>query len=253
MESCKAGDVVSTLMAMENPRQREILQRFFKTGKGQYGEGDVFLGIKVPQTRLVVKEAKLRIPLAEIESLLASSYHEVRLCGFLLLVEAMKAATPRRGKAPVAEARRRKEIVDFYLANARKANNWDLVDLSAPGVVGSYLLYPTETGDMPSRDVLDRLALSENLWEQRIAVVATVALIRDGQFDDTLRIGTKLLDHPHDLIRKAIGWMLREIGKKDQGVLEDYLEENYSKMARTTLRYAIERMAEPRRQYWLKR
>lgn len=236
---------------MEDARQREILSRFFKTGEGQYGQGDVFLGLRVPQTRLVVKNAKGCVSLAEIEKLLYCEYHEVRLCGLLLLVEKMKAATPRRREAPTTYAAERQELAAFYLRHARRANNWDLVDLSAPYVLGAYLLQPDAEGVLPDEGVLDRLADSENLWEQRIAVVTTLAMIRQGQSATAQRIVTKLLGHPHDLIHKAMGWVLREIWKRDAEEVEAYLEAHYQEMPRTTLRYAIERMPEARRQYWL--
>ena len=166
-----ANDIISTLLSMGDEWQRENLMRFFKTGKGEYGEGDRFIGIKVPDTRIVVKEAKLRVPLSEIDILLKSEWHEVRLCGFLLLVEEMKAALPKARQVPTANAERREEIARFYLRHARRANNWDLVDMSCPKILGKWLLYPQANGNMPDRQVLYRLAASSNLWEQRIAMV----------------------------------------------------------------------------------
>ena len=198
-----AEDVIETLSSMRNESQREILCRFFKTGKGDYGEGDCFLGLKVPQTRSVVKEARGKVALSEIEKLLYSEWHEVRLCGFLLIVEEMKAALPKRREPLTAKADRRRELAEFFLKHARRANNWDLVDLSCEYILGWWMLYPLPDGAMPRRDVLDRLAESSNLWEQRIAIVTTLELIRAGQFDDTLRIARKLLQHKHDLIHKA--------------------------------------------------
>ncbi len=247
----KADDITAALCSMQNEEQRRILMRFFKTGPGGYGEGDRFLGLKVPQTRLVVRESRLRVELGEIERLLASPWHEVRLAGFLLLAEEMKAALPRRRCAQADAAARREEIARFYLAHARRADNWDLVDLSCPAIVGAWLLHPTPDGRMPDRSVLDRLAASDCLWEQRIAVVSTLALIRERQFDDTLRIVTRLLPHPHDLIHKAMGWMLREAGKRDTETLRAYLAEHAPDMPRTTLRYAIERLNEAERRSWL--
>lgn len=248
-----AKEITETLQQMRDEQQARHLMRFFKTGKGEYGEGDHFLGLRVPQTRLVVKEARLRVPLAEIEKLLYSEWHEVRLAGFLLLVEEMHAALPRRRESPVARAARRDEIAEFYLRHARQANNWDLVDLSCPKIIGEWLLYPSATGLMPDRTLLDRLAASDNLWEQRIGIVSTWTLIREGQTDDALRLAALLLQHPHDLIHKATGWMLREAGKKDKECLTGFLEKHYSKMPRTALRYAIEKMDEPERLYWLRR
>ena len=244
-----AKDIIDTMRGMENEKQREILQRFFKTGKGEYGEGDSFLGLKVPQTRLVVKEARLSMTLSEIEKLLYSEWHEVRLCGFLLLVEEMKAALPKRNGT--GQPDRRKEIADFYLLHARQANNWDLVDLSCSYIIGTFLLHPLPDGTMPDRNILDTLSASSNLWEQRISIVSTAALIREGQFGDTLRIAKKLLYHPHDLIHKATGWMLREVGKRNIEVLRGFLSEHHETMPRTTLRYAIEKMEPEERRMWM--
>lgn len=249
----KANEIIDTLLSISNEKQNIILSRFFKTGKGEYGEGDKFLGIKVPQTRLVVKQAKLQVPISEIDKLIYSEWHEVRLCGFLLLIEEMNAALPK-GKQPfITNAEQREQIIRFYLQHAKQANNWDLVDLSAPRILGNYLLFPKSDGVMPKRAILDQLANSDNLWEQRIAIVTNWMLIRQGQYDDTFRISTMLLQHPHDLIHKAVGWMLREVGNQDLQLLEDYLESHYKEMHRTTLRYAIEKMKEPERKYWLTR
>lgn len=249
----KANEIIDTLLSISNEKQNIILSRFFKTGKGEYGEGDKFLGIKVPQTRLVVKQAKLQVPISEIDKLIYSEWHEVRLCGFLLLIEEMNAALPK-GKQPfITNAEQREQIIRFYLQHAKQANNWDLVDLSAPRILGNYLLFLKSDGVMPKRAILDQLANSDNLWEQRIAIVTNWMLIRQGQYDDTFRISTMLLQHPHDLIHKAVGWMLREVGNQDLQLLEDYLESHYKEMHRTTLRYAIEKMKEPERKYWLTR
>ncbi len=248
-----AKDIEATMLDMADDAQRPTLQRFFKTGKGQYGEGDKFLGIKVPQTRSVVREARRQVPDGEIEILLHSPWHEVRLCGFLLIVEEMKAATPARREPPTARAARRQQLLDLYLRNAQMANNWDLVDLSCPYIVGAYLLLPDEGGQMPGRDLLDSLAKSYNLWEQRIAIVSTLALIRKGQTSDTLRIADLLITHPHDLIHKAIGWALREVGKSDIDVLRAYLDTHVLRLPRTSLRYAIERMDPDERKMWMTR
>lgn len=251
-QTVTADDIITTLIAMHDDEQRCALIRFFKTGEGEYGHGDKFIGLKVPQTRMVVKEACLHVSLAEIDKLIHSEWHEVRLCAFLMLVEEMNSALPRSVDTQ-EKAMWRKKIAEFYLRNARQANNWDLVDMSCPKILGYWLLHPLPDGTMPSRDILDRLAVSDNLWEQRIAIVTTWMLIRHGQYADTLRIADKLLAHPHDLIHKAVGWMLREVGKQDMEVLEGYLEAHYHDMHRTTLRYAIEKMDELRRLYWLKR
>lgn len=249
-----ANEIIDTMRTMENEKQRKILMCFFKTGKGQYGEGDNFLGLKVPQTRLVVKEAKGKVSLAEISKLLYCQWHEVRLCGFLLLVEEMKAALPGKRKGdskPLAE--HRQKITRFFLQHARQANNWDLVDLSCEYILGEYLLHPLPDGNMPSRDILDKLAASDNLWEQRIAIVTTLQLIRNHQYADTLRIAERFLTHPHDLIHKATGWALREMGKRNISLLRNFLEQHVTEMPRTTLRYAIEKMDAAERKEWLGR
>lgn len=234
----QAEEIIKLLEEQRNEEQRKVLMRFFKTGKGQYGEGDEFLGLTVPQTRLIVKATKHSLSLDEIEKLLYSRWHEARLCGLLLLVEEMKKAK----KNPV----RREEIAEFYLRHARQANNWDLVDLSCQYILGPYLL-PTE-----NYDILYRLADSDNLWEQRIAIISTLYLIRAGIFTPTLTIAEKLLSHKHDLIHKATGWALREVGKRDADTLRNFLANHYSHLPHTTLRYAIERLEAAERQYWLK-
>lgn len=249
----KAAEIIETMMAMRDDEQARHLMRFFKTGKGEYGECDRFLGLKVPQTRLIVKEMRTDMPLMEIKKLLYSKWHEVRLAGFLLLVETMKAAKPKKNADAKENAQRRDEIATFFLSHARQANNWDLVDLSCPKILGEWLLQPATNGVLPDRGILDKLADSNNLWEQRISIVSTLQLIRHQQYDDALRIATKLLDHQHDLIHKAIGWMLREIGKRDRKALVEFLENNHSHMPRTALRYAIEKMDYTDRQYWLHR
>ncbi|MDR0412743.1 MAG: DNA alkylation repair protein [Dysgonamonadaceae bacterium] len=225
--------ILQELLSVANPEKAEFLQRFFKTGKGQYAEGDVLLGIVVPLTRDIVKRCPA-LPFDEIQILIDSVFHEARLAGFLLLVKQF-------GKAKGGE---RKAIFDFYLKNARKANNWDLVDVTCRDVVGAYLL------DKEGRGVLYRLADSDNLWEQRIAIVSTWTFIKHRQFGDTLAIAGKLLCHRHDLIHKAVGWMLREVGKKDKAVLVAFLEKHLPEMPRTTLRYAIEHFTpEERRRF----
>lgn len=247
-----AEEIIALLISEKDDKQRDHLMRFFKTGKGKYGEGDQFLGLKVPQTRGIVKEARLLASLDEIQKLLLSEWHEVRLAGLLLIVEEMKANLPKRkdnDETLRLKAKRRKEITEFYLRNARCANNWDLVDLSCEYVIGPFIRY----SDSPDYEILYRLAESDNLWEQRISIVTTLDFIRNGIFEPTLHLADKLISHPHDLIHKAIGWTLREIGKRDEKTLLDYLEVNYSKLPRTALRYAIEKLPEQERQYWLKR
>jgi 3-methyladenine DNA glycosylase AlkD len=223
-----------------NPIKAKLLQRFFKTGFGEYGEGDKFLGIVVPIQRKISKEFK-DISLEEIQELLDSSYHEKRLIGLLILIENYKKTLKDK------DFEKQKLIFDFYLDNARKnhINNWDLVDLSAPNIVGDYLINK-------DRNILYELAKSKNLWEKRISIISTFAFIRKNEFDDCLKISEILLNDSHDLIQKAVGWMLREIGKKDKKILEDFLKLNYKKMPRTMLRYSIEKFPEEKRKQYLK-
>lgn len=243
VEMVTAEEIEGVLAGMADDKQRRNLMRFFKTGKGEYGEGDLFLGLKVPQTREVVKAAKGQVSLEEVRKLLYSKWHEVRLAGFLLLVADMKKALPKKSSDP---AEKREEIAKFYLQHARQANNWDLVDMSCRDVIGEWILHSEG-----NESVLDTLAGSDNLWEQRIAIVSTWTLIKYGRFEECFRIAGKLMEHKHDLIHKAIGWMLREVGKKDAGALRDYLSANYSRLPRTSLRYAIERFSPEERKRWL--
>jgi 3-methyladenine DNA glycosylase AlkD len=210
-----------------------ILQRFFKTGPGQYGEGDRFLGVTVPRIRQVVKEHG-DVPLAEAQKLLRSPWHEDRLCGLLILV----------GRFERGDDVLRRKVYTLYLKNARFINNWDLVDLSAPKIVGPSL-------DGGSRSLLYRLVRSKNLWERRIAVLATFPYIKRGDFTDALALAEQLLGDDEDLMHKAVGWMLREVGKKDVAVLEEFLQKHHRSMPRTTLRYAIERFPEAKRKKYL--
>jgi 3-methyladenine DNA glycosylase AlkD len=220
------------LQKFSDPKRAKLLLRFFKTGKGEYGEGDEFLGLTVPQVRRVVKKYE-NLSLFDIQELLHSPYHEHRLTAFLIMVGQFKETGDDR-------------IYRMYMANTRWINNWDLVDLSAPHIVGGYLL------NKP-RKMLYRLAKSKLLWDRRIAILATFAFIRNGDLVDCLRIARVLLKDKEDLMHKAVGWMLREVGKKNIKVLEDFLEENVSKMPRTCLRYSIEKFPEAKRQYWLKK
>jgi len=217
-----------------DPEDARFLQGFFKTGPGEYGEGDVFVGIRVPVLRKLAREHD-GLPLDEAAELLRSPVHEERLLALLVLVRQHQRGT----------AERRREIHDLYLAHTRFINNWDLVDTSAEHVVGAHLW----EGD---RSLLDRLARSESLWERRIAIIATFHFIRRGDFGDTLRIAETLLDDRHDLIHKAVGWMLREVGKRDQPAEEAFLRAHHPRMPRTMLRYAIERFPEPLRRSYLR-
>ena len=221
-----AALLIDSLQTLTDEEKAIFLQRFFKTGKGQYAQGDIFWGIKVPETRQVAK-AYRSLPLSEIEKIMKNPVHEVRLCGLMILVEQFKKANETE----------KKTIVDFYLSNTQYINNWDLVDLSCYHILGNYLL------DKP-RDILYRLAKSATMWEQRIAIVSTLAFIRNGELEDTLKISEMLLNHTHDLIHKAVGWMLRELSKRDESAMLHFIETHYTKMPRTTLRYAIERLPE---------
>ena len=217
-----------------DPDQAALLQRFFKTGPGEYGAGDVFLGIMVPKVReLVRKYADL--PLVQIKRLLRREYHEARLLALLILVRQFE-----RGDEAA-----RKRIFDLYLASTGRVNNWDLVDLSAPRIVGAYLLERPKT-------LLDELAASPDLWERRIAVLATFAEINIGRPRTALRLADKLLTDDHDLIHKAVGWMLREVGKRcSPRTLEAYLDRRAARLPRTTLRYAIERLSPAKKRRYL--
>ena len=230
------GQIMKELNLLADPQKAKVLAGFFKCGKGEYGEGDKFLGIVVPEQRKIVRKYYAQISLAEIEKLVASQFHEHRLVGLLMLVE----------KFAGAEEKDKKRIFSFYLKKAKQVNNWDLVDLTAPKIVGAYLLDK-------ERKILYQLVKSKNMWERRIAILATFAFIREGQFEDVFRISEILLGDREDLIHKAVGWMLREAGKRDQKAEEIFLQKHHSKMPRTMLRYAIERFGEKRRQTYLKR
>ena len=241
--------LLSTIQAHADPSQVAGLSRFFKTGPGQYGEGDKFLGIKVPVTREVVKECWRETTMANLEECIASEYHEVRLAALLALVEIFAHAKRFRGKPGMTEKASvisQADCIDFYLAHTDRINNWDLVDLSCYPLLGVWLLDK-------DRSLLHDLARNgKTLWEQRIGMVSTMTFIRHGQLDDTFAIADILLHHPHDLIHKAVGWLLREAGKRDKKALEAFLEPRYREMPRTMLRYAIEKFPEPERQRYLR-
>ena len=235
-----------------DPSQVAGLARFFKTGPSQYGEGDKFLGIKVPVTREVVKGCWRKVGFPELEECIASEYHELRLAALLALVEIFRhAGKGPRGKSgfpscPAAtEHLLRQQCVDFYLSHTGRINNWDLVDLSCYPLLGEWLL------DKDRSLLYDLARNGRTLWEQRIGIVSTMTFIRHGQLDDTFAIADILLHHPHDLIHKAVGWLLREAGKRDKARLVAYLNPRYSTMPRTMLRYAIEKFPESERQSYL--
>ena len=220
-----------------DPAQVAGLARFFKTGPGQYGEGDKFLGIKVPVTREVVKDCWRKVGFAELEECVASEYHEVRLAGLLALVQVFAHAKKDQAL--------RRRCVDFYLSHTGQINNWDLVDLSCYPLLGEWLL------DKDRTLLYDLARNGKTLWEQRIGIVSTMTLVRHGQLADTFAIADILLHHPHDLIHKAVGWLLREAGKRDKAALVAFLTPRYRTMPRTMLRYAIEKFPEAERKAWL--
>jgi 3-methyladenine DNA glycosylase AlkD len=222
---------------LENPIKAEHLKRFFKTGIGQYGEGDVFLGLTVPQQRNIVKQFYKETTLSDISELIISPIHEVRLTSLLILVEQYQQTKNEDAK---------KEIVGFYLKYPDYINNWDLVDLTAYKILGDFLLKNSD------REILYNWSRQEHLWKQRISIISTFAFIRAGEFKETFDISDILLNHKHDLIHKAVGWMLREIGKRDIEAEIEFLKSRYLKMPRTMLRYAIEKFLEEERQLWLK-
>lgn len=220
-----------------NPEKIKIFMSFFKTGKGEYGEGDKFIGLSVPENRKIAKKF-YNLNFELIDQMLQHEIHEFRLSGFLALVEKFKKSK---------DSETQKSLVEFYVARGTNANNWDLVDLSAPYILGNYLLsYPTP-------ELLDKLSFSENLWLQRIAIVSTLTLVRKNKFNDTLRLAQRYLSHPHPLIHKATGWLLREIGKKDETILLNFLDKYATQMPRTTLRYSIERLSPEQRRSIMQR
>jgi 3-methyladenine DNA glycosylase AlkD len=233
----KAADVKATLAAFSRPEQEATFAWFFKTGAGQYGEGDVFIGAKVPETRSVAKLYK-NLASHEIDELLASQIHEERQCGLFILVGQFK-------RAKTTEAQQ--EFFDHYLnlVYEGRVNNWDLVDATAP-YLGAFLI-----GKPDALKLLTHLARSEKLWERRVAIIFTFAFIRVGEFKEALEIAEILNEDKHDLIHKAVGWMLREVGKKDIAELRKYLSRFAATMPRTALRYAIEKMDEPERKRWM--
>lgn len=292
-----AQDIITYMESLRNEEQRKVLMGFFKTAPGEYGYGDEFLGLKVPQTREIVKSVAHDFPLGEIPELLMNRWHEVRLCGFLILVAKFeKLATKRLENNPDA-IKQRDEILTLYLQYAEQANNWDLVDLSAPKILGHWLLLPTNLGrhpDLPpigeedrlQKDyklkVLDGLAASPCLWKQRMSIVCTWKTSHQGDPSWCLRYAEIHLHHPHDLMHKAVGWMLREMGKSRPKVnaaskrgqsedrfefaereqsrpevqagmdlLRDFLRQHAHTMPRTMLRYAIEKMSEQERKEWM--
>lgn len=229
----KASLVKNDLLKIANPQKAQFLQGFFKTGKGDYAEGDKFLGITVPEQRKIAKKY-LEISLSEIQKLLKDNLHEVRLTALVILVT----------KFENSDEKEKAKIYNFYLKNTNNINNWDLVDLSAPKIIGNYLLNK-------KRAILYKLTSSKSLWERRIAIVSCYTFIKNKDLVDILKISESLLDDKEDLIHKATGWMLREAGKQNKQLLKEFLERNIAKMPRTMLRYAIEKFSQDERRAWL--
>lgn len=232
-----ARNVKQALEELADPERALASVWFFKTGPGEYGEGDKFIGVTVPQQRNVAKQFR-NLELEQVDRLLKESIHEFRLTAIFILVDQFKRAKSRTEKAT---------IVDFLLQRTQYINNWDLVDSCAPQIVGEYL------SEEKDQSLLLKLAKSKSLWEQRIAVVANQSLIKHGQFESILMIAEKLLLHKHDLIHKAIGWMLREMGKQEVSILRSFLDQHSKRMPRTMLRYAIEKLSPAERQRYMKR
>ena len=222
------------LKKQANLEQAKVYLRFFKTGKGEYGEGDEFLGIKVPVSRKIAKQFK-DLSLSEIQELLYSKMHEERLIALFILTEQYSKG----------DEEKKKVIYDFYLKNLKRVNNWDLVDLSAEKIIGAYLLEK-------DKQILFKFTRSKNLWKRRIAIMSTFHFIKNGLYDTTFEIADVLLKDEHDLIHKAVGWMLREIGNRDVKIEEAFLKRQYKNLPRTMLRYAIEKFPEKKRQAYLK-
>lgn len=227
--------VIGDLRRHASSTKAAFFPRFFKTGKGQYGEGDVFIGVTVPQMRSIAK-THCDLSLKEIEKLLHNKIHEVRMVGLFILTTQYQ-----RAKDPAIK----KNLVKFYLSHLDAVNNWDLVDSTAPQILGHSLLAQKD------RSILYRFVSKNHLWIQRIGIVATQEFIRHGQYADTIKLSQLLLGHKHDLIHKAVGWMLREVGKKDIKTLEKFLAQHATKMPRTALRYAIERFPKAQRKRYL--
>ena len=238
MSNC---NLYTEILSHQDPSQVEGLSRFFKTGKGQYGEGDLFLGIKVPVTREVVKQCWQTTTFNDLETCIRSEYHEIRLAALLTLVQIFKHA--KKDKAL------QKRCVDFYLSHTEFINNWDLVDLSCYELLGTWLL------DKDRARLYDLARDGKTIWEQRIGMVSTMQFLRQDQLDDTYAIANLFLEKPkplHDLLQKAVGWLLREAGKRDEQRLKDWLSTRYQIMPRTMLRYAIEKFSDEERQHFLK-
>lgn len=237
--SNQINEIRKEIKQKANLKKAKLLQGFFKTGKGEYGEGDIFLGLIVPEQRKLAKKYP-DLNLNEIQELLNSKIHEERLISLFILIDKYKKAKKNNNE------QLKKEIFNFYLENSNKINNWDLVDLSAPNIVGDFLL-----DKLNERRVLYELVKSENIWDRRISILSTFTFIKEKDFKDSLNLAEILLNDKHDLIHKSVGWMLREIGKRDISILEAFLDKNYKNMPRTMLRYSIEKFPEDKRKEYL--
>jgi len=233
-----AAQIKRELGKLKNKEKAAIYARFFKTGKGEYGEGDKFFGLTTPQTQEIAKANYKEARLKDIQELLKDEVHECRSCALGMLKRQYVKSSEQE----------KKKVVKFYIKNARRINNWDLVDMSALYILGDWLLTRPE-----EKKIIYDFAKSDNLWERRIAMLSTFAFIRQNQFDDTLKLSMILLYDKHDLIHKAAGWMLREVGKRDQEVLEDFLGRFSKMMPRTMLRYSIEKLSEKKRKIYMKK
>ena len=229
-----AKEVVNALKLIATEERRKVNEWFFKTGKGEYGYGDIFLGVTAPEIRRIAKKFSQEISLQELTELIRSPIHEVRLCALIILVNKYKKEDSDK-------------IYQYYMDHLTAINNWDLVDTSAPHIVGDYLYKNPEKSK-----ILLEFSHSENLWIRRISIVSTFAFIKNNEFKKTLEIAKLLLNDDHDLIHKAVGWMLREIYKRDEDLIKRFLRQNYAQIPRTTLRYAIERMDKEERLLYLK-
>lgn len=233
----KANKLIEELNSLADKKQAEILSGFFKTGKGQYGEGDTFLGIKVPVVRAISSQY-VEMNISDVQKLLSSKLHEIRFAGLVILIK----------KFDKSSCSEKEEIVNIYLKNiSNNINNWDLVDLSCPQIVGKYFFEKKEYS------ILFKLAKSNNLWERRVSMISNLYAIRKGEFKTALQIAERLLHDEHDLINKAVGWMLREVGKRDIRIEREFLEKYFRNMPRVTLRYAIERMEKKERAYFMEK
>jgi len=229
-----AKEVINALKLVATEKRRKVNEWFFKTGKGEYGYGDIFIGVTVPNIRKIAKKFSQEISLKELVELIRNPIHEVRLCALIILVNKYKKEDSEK-------------IYQYYLKHLNSVNNWDLVDTSAPYIVGDYLYKNPKKSK-----ILLEFSQSENLWIRRISIVSTLTFIKNNEFNQTLKIANLLIYDDHDLIHKAVGWMLREIYKRDESLIKQFLRQNYAQIPRTTLRYAIERMDKEGRLLYLK-